>query len=401
MIIHPKIRGFICTTAHPEGCYKAVEEQINYVKSKGKYAGPKNVLVIGGSTGYGLASRIEATFGAGAKTIGVFFEKEADEKRTASPGWYNSAAFEKIAHRDGHYAKSINGDAFSQAIKEKTAELIRQDLGEVDLIIYSLASPRRTHPVTGQIFSSVLKPIGKSFMGKTVDAFRGEVKNVTIEPATEEEVANTVAVMGGEDWEMWIDYLAKENLLAEGVKTVAYSYIGPELTHAIYKNGTIGKAKDDLKATSDKLTQKLKSLNGEAIISVDKAVVTQASAAIPVVPLYISLLFKIMKELGTHEGCIEQIDRLFREYLYTAQSKPRDEEGFIRIDDWEMRKEVQQKIAELWPQITTENLSQLTDVKGYCDDFYRLFGFNISGVNYDAEVDPVVKIESIGNDTIA
>lgn len=401
MIIQPKIRGFICTTAHPEGCYKAVEEQINYVKSKGKYAGPKNVLVIGASTGYGLASRIEATFGAGAKTIGVFFEKEADEKRTASPGWYNSAAFEKIAHSDGHYAKSINGDAFSQDIKEKTAALIRQDLGKVDLIIYSLASPRRIHPVTGQTFSSALKPIGKSFTGKTVDAFRGEVKDVTIEPATEEEVVNTVAVMGGEDWEMWIDYLAEQNLLADGVTTVAYSYIGPALTHAIYKNGTIGKAKDHLKETSDKLTQKLKALNGEAIISVDKAVVTQASAAIPVVPLYISLLFKIMKALGTHEGCIEQIDRLFREHLYAAQPKSRDAEGYIRIDDWEMRKEVQEKIAELWPQITTENLSQLTDIKGYCDDFYRLFGFNISGVNYDVDVDPVVKIESIGSDTVA
>ena len=395
MIIQPKIRGFICTTAHPEGCFKAVLEQINYVKSKGQFKGPKNVLVIGASTGYGLASRIAATFGAGAKTIGVFFEKEADEKRTASPGWYNSAAFETLAHRDGHYAKSINGDAFSKEIKERTAALIRNDLKQVDLIIYSLASPRRTHPVSGETFSSVLKPIGHAFSGKTVDAFRGEVKEVTIEPATNEEIANTVAVMGGEDWEMWMDYLEKENLLAEGVTTVAYSYLGPELTYAIYKEGTIGKAKEDLKKSADKLNQKLKARHGQAVVSVDKAVVTQASAAIPVVPLYISLLFKIMKEQGTHEGCIEQAYRLFKHHLYAAHPPARDNEGYIRVDDLEMQTAVQQKIAALWPTITTENLAQLTDIKGYCDDFYRLFGFNLEGINYEADVNPVVKIESI------
>lgn len=395
MIIQPKIRGFICTTAHPRGCFKAVEEQIDYVKGKDRINGPKNVLVIGASTGYGLASRIVSTFGAHAKTIGVFFEKEADEKRTASPGWYNSAAFEKIAHREGYYAKSINGDAFSQAIKEQTAALIRKDLQQIDLIIYSLASPRRTDPITGNVYSSVLKPIGKPFVGKTVDAFRGEVKDVSIEPATEEEIANTVAVMGGEDWEMWIDFLAKENLLAKEVKTVAYSYLGPVLTHAIYKEGTIGKAKEHLKMTADKLNQKLKKLNGEAIVSVDKAVVTQASAAIPVVPLYISILFKIMKELGTHEGCIEQIYRLFKDHLYALDNAERDEEGYIRIDDLEMQQRVQEKIAEIWPKITTENLSKLTDVKGYCDEFYRLFGFNLPGIDYAADVDPMVKIESL------
>lgn len=396
MIIEPKIRGFICTTAHPVGCQVAVEEQIEYVGSKKPISGPKNVLVIGASTGYGLASRIVATFGAGAKTIGVFFEKEADEKRTASPGWYNSAAFEKIAHRDGYYAKSINGDAFSQEIKERTAALIQEDLKKIDLVVYSLASPRRVHPMTGKVHSSALKPIGQAFSGKTVDAFKGEVKDVTIEPANEEEVANTIAVMGGEDWEMWIDFLAKQNLLANGVVTVAYSYLGPELTHAIYKNGTIGKAKDDLRVTSDKLNQKLKSLlNGQAVISVDKAVVTQASAAIPVVPLYISLLFKIMKEKGTHEGCIEQIYRLFHDYLYSAHPKQRDAEGYIRIDDLEMQKDVQQKIAELWPQITSDNLASLTDIKGYRDDFYRLFGFNLPGVDYSADVNPMVKIDSI------
>lgn len=395
MIIQPKVRGFICTTAHPIGCEKAVGEQIAYVRAKGGFSGPKNVLVIGASTGYGLASRIVATFGAGAKTIGVFYEKEADDKRTASPGWYNSAAFEKFAHQEGQYAKSINGDAFSQEVKERTAALIRNDLKQVDLVIYSLASPRRVHPVTGQVFSSALKPIGKPFSGKTVDAFRGEVKDVVIEPASDEEVTNTIAVMGGEDWEMWIDFLSKEGLLANGATTVAYSYIGPELTHAIYKNGTIGKAKDDLKASADKLNKKLSAIGGQAIISVDKAVVTQASAAIPVVPLYISLLFKIMKENGTHEGCIEQIYRLFHDHLYAADAAVRDADGFIRIDDLEMRNDIQQKIAALWPTITSENLAALTDIEGYRDDFYKLFGFNFPGIDYAAEVDPVVRIESI------
>lgn len=395
MIIQPKVRGFICTTAHPAGCAKAVLQQIQYVKSKGHFEGPKNVLVIGASTGYGLASRIVASFGAGAKTIGVFFEKEADEKRTATAGWYNSAAFEEYAHQDGLYAKSINGDAFSTDIKEKTAALIRQDLGKVDLIVYSLASPRRTHPVSGKTFSSVLKPFGKTFSSKTVDAFRGEVKDVHIDPANEEEAANTIAVMGGEDWEMWIDYLAKEDLLADGIATVAYTYIGPELTFPIYKNGTIGKAKEHLKQTSDKLNEKLKSLNGQAVVSVDKAVVTQASSAIPVVPLYISILFKLMKEKGNHEGCIEQIERLFRDHLYSKSAPARDLEGYIRIDDLEMSPDIQQAVTEIWPQVTTENVEALTDIAGYRNDFYQLFGFNLPGIDYDKEIDPVVKIASL------
>lgn len=401
MIIQPKIRGFICTTAHPAGCDQVVLQQIKYVKSKGQYHGPKNVLVIGASTGYGLASRIAATFGTGAKTIGVFFEKEADDKRTASPGWYNTAAFEKYAYQDGLYAKSINGDAFSNEIKQRTAELIRKDLGKVDLIIYSLASPRRIHPDTAEVFSSTLKPIGKSFTGKSIDAFRAEVKEVTIEPANQTDVENTIAVMGGEDWQMWIDYLASENLLAEGVKTVAYSYIGPELTHAIYKEGTIGKAKEDLKKTADALSEKLKPLHGEAIISVDKAVVTQASAAIPVVPLYISILFKVMKEKGTHEGCIEQIQRLMHDYLYAANPPKRDAEGYIRLDDLEMQQDVQRKVEEIWPTVTSENLLEKTDVNGYRDEFYHLFGFNIPGINYEADIDPVVKIPSIDSDKVA
>lgn len=396
MLIQPKIRGFICTTAHPVGCAKAVNDQIQVVKTNGKFNGPKRVLVIGASTGYGLASRIVASFGAGAATMGVFFEKEADDKRTASPGWYNSAAFEAAALAEGLYAKSFNGDAFSNAMKQEVADQIRKDWGQVDMVVYSLASPRRTHPDTGETFSSVLKPIGAPFHGKTVDAFRNEVKDVTIEPATPEEVANTVAVMGGDDWERWIDFLMKENLLAPKAITVAYTYLGPALTHAIYMNGTIGRAKADLKATSDRLHTKLAAaLGGQAVISVDKAVVTQASAAIPVVPLYIAILFKLMKQQGTHEGCIEQIDRLFREHLYTAHPKARDAEGYIRVDDLEMKPELQKAIEVLWPQVTTENLMTLTDVQGYCDDFYRLFGFNLAGVDYEQPVNPVVMIPSL------
>lgn len=395
MIIEPKIRGFICTTAHPVGCRAAVQAQIQATKSQGPFKGPQRVLVIGASTGYGLASRIVSTFGAGAKTMGVFFEKEADEKRTASPGWYNSAAFEEAALAEGHYAKSFNGDAFSNEMKERVAEQIRQDWGQVDLVVYSLASPRRTHPDTGETFSSVLKPIGQSFQGKTVDAFKKEVKDVVIEPANEAEVAHTVAVMGGDDWERWIDYLASENLLAPNFKTVAYSYLGPRLTHAVYKDGTIGRAKSDLKASADRMTAKLGAVQGVALVSVDKAVVTQASAAIPVVPLYISILFKLMKENGTHEGCIEQMDRLFREYLYAAQPKAKDAEGYIRVDDLEMKPDVQAAIEKIWPTVTTENLQTLTDVDGYCDDFYRLFGFNLPGVDYTQPVNPAVDIPSL------
>ena len=395
MIIQPKIRGFICTTAHPEGCAKNVTEQVDYVAGKGRFSGPKNVLVIGASTGYGLASAITAMFGANANVIGIFFEKVADDKRTASPGWYNMAAFEELARRQGHYFKGINGDAFSNEIKKQAAELIRRDLKQVDLVIYSLASPRRIHPETGEIFTSSLKPIGKPFTGKTVDAFKGEVKEVTIEPATEKDIEHTVAVMGGDDWERWMDYLLQENLLSNGVKTVAYSYLGPQLTHAIYKEGTIGRAKAHLKATADHLTKKLAGLHGEALVSVQKAVVTQASAAIPVVPLYISILFKVMKEKGLHEGCIEQIYRLFTMYLYASQSAKRDGEGYARLDDWEMRDDVQAAVTSLWPQVTTENLAALTDVEGYRNDFYRLFGFNMEGINYDQEVDPMVEMESV------
>lgn len=394
MLIQPKIRGFICTTAHPAGCHKAVEEQINYVKKQGCFKGPKNVLVIGASTGYGLASRITATFATDAKTIGVFFERPAEDKRTATAGWYNTAAFEKIAHAEKHYAKSINGDAFSDEIKQKTATLIRQDLGQVDLVVYSLASPRRTHPETGQAFSSVLKPIGKAFHGKTVDAFRGEVKEVTIEPATTEEIEHTIAVMGGDDWERWMNFLAKENLLSPNVKTIAYSYLGPALTHDIYKEGTIGKAKAHLLATAHKLNKQLKETGGQALLSVNKALVTQSSAAIPVVPLYISLLYKLMKEQGTHEGCIEQCYRLFKDFLYADHLKL-DEMGQVRIDELEMQDDIQKKIAQLWPQVTTENVMEISDLAGYRKDFYQLFGFELEGVDYNAESDPHIGIPSI------
>ena len=395
MIISPKMRGFISTTAHPVGCSKMVEQQINFIKENGQFKGPKNVLVIGASTGYGLASRIAATFGAGAKTIGVFFEKAAEGNRTASAGWYNSAAFEKFALASNHYAKSINGDAFSKEIKQATAALIRQDLGKIDLIIYSLASPRRIHPDTGAVHSSVLKPIDNTFTNKTVDPLRGEVKEITLEAATPEEIADTVAVMGGEDWQMWMEMLAQENLLADGVTTIAYDYVGPELTHSIYRNGTIGKAKDHLYATAVKLNSILKDLNGQALLSVNKALVTQASAAIPVVPLYISLLYKTMKANGTHEGCIEQINRLFTTEIYPDGSASRVAGARVRMDNYEMNGDIQQQIAALWPTVTTENLEDMTDIKGYRDEFHRLFGFNIAEIDYDLEVDQQVKIPSL------
>lgn len=394
MIIHPKVRGFICTTAHPKGCYSEVAKQVAYVKAKGPIKGPKNALIIGASTGYGLASRIVATFGANAKTIGVFYERASEDGRTASAGWYNSAAFEEIAHHENHYAKSINGDAFSDEIKQQTIDLIQRDLGPIDLIVYSLASPRRVDPKTGKVYTSVLKPIGESYTMKTVDPLRGEVKEITLPSAEQDEIDSTIKVMGGDDWQLWIEALQQHNLLAKDVMTVAYSYIGPELTHAIYKNGTIGKAKDHLHATAQHLTEQLAPLNGKAYISVNKALVTQASAAIPVVPLYMSLLFKQMKQKGTHEGCIEQMERLFKNFLY-AEQIPLDEQGLIRIDDWEMQPEIQAKVKALWHEVNTENLRQLTDVAGYQDDFYRLFGFNQAEIDYDQDVDPNVSIASI------
>ncbi|AOC97362.1 Putative reductase [Flavobacterium anhuiense] len=395
MIIEPRMRGFICLTAHPTGAEQNVKNQIEYVKSKGEIAGAKKVLVIGASTGFGLASRITSAFGSGASTIGVFFEKPPVEGKTASPGWYNSAAFEKEAHKAGLYAKSINGDAFSNEIKRETLDLIKADLGQVDLVIYSLASPVRTNPNTGVTHRSVLKPIGQTFTNKTVDFHTGKVSDVSIAPANEEDIENTVAVMGGEDWAMWIEALKAENLLAEGATTVAYSYIGPALTEAVYRKGTIGRAKDHLEATAFTIGDSLKSIGGKAYVSVNKALVTQASSAIPVIPLYISLLYKIMKEEGIHEGCIEQIQRLFQDRLYTGSEVPVDEKGRIRIDDWEMREDVQEKVAKLWLEATTETLPEIGDLAGYRNDFLNLFGFEVPGVDYNADTNEVVEIESI------
>lgn len=395
MIIEPRMRGFICLTAHPKGSEQNVKNQIEYIKSKGPIDGAKKVLVIGASTGFGLASRITSAFGSDAATIGVFFEKPPVEGKTASPGWYNSAAFETEAHKAGLYAKSINGDAFSNEIKRQTLDLIKADLGQVDLIIYSLASPVRQHPVTGVLHRSVLKPIGQTFTNKTVDFHTGNVTEVSIAPANEEDIANTIAVMGGEDWTMWIDALKAENLLADGATTVAYSYIGPSLTEAVYRKGTIGRAKDDLEATAFSITDSLKSIGGKAYVSVNKALVTQASSAIPVIPLYISLLYKIMKEQGIHEGCIEQIQRLFKDRLYSGSDVPVDEKGRIRIDDWEMREDVQAKVAELWLEATTETLPAIGDLAGYRSDFLNLFGFEFEGVDYKADTNEVVEIESI------
>lgn len=395
MIIEPRMRGFICLTAHPKGCEQNVKNQIEYVKSKGKINGPKRVLVIGASTGFGLASRITSAFGSDAATIGVFFEKEPSEGKTASPGWYNSAAFEMEAQKAGLYAKSINGDAFSNQVKQQTIDMIKADLGQVDLIIYSLASPVRQHPVTGVLHRSTLKPIGSTFTNKTVDFHTGNVTTVSIEPANEEDIANTVVVMGGEDWSMWMDALKGAGVLAEGATTIAYSYIGPEVTEAVYRKGTIGRAKDHLEATAFEITEKLKDINGKGYVSVNKALVTQASSAIPVIPLYISLLYKIMKAEGIHEGCIEQIQRLYAERLYTGNAVPTDDKGRIRIDDWEMRADVQEKIAKLWGESTTETLVELGDLAGYKQDFLNLFGFGFEGVDYEADTNEMVMVPSI------
>ncbi len=395
MIIEPRMRGFICLTSHPKGCEKNVLNQIDYVKSKGKIAGAKKVLVIGASTGFGLASRITSAFGSDAATIGVFFEKAPAEGKTASPGYYNSLAFEAAAKEAGLYAKSINGDAFSNEVKAQTIDLIKSDLGQVDLVIYSLASPVRQHPVTGVLHRSVLKPIGDTFTDKTVDFHTGIVSEVTITPCNEEDIANTVEVMGGEDWAMWMDALLNAGVLADGAMTVAYSYIGPKVTEPVYRKGTIGMAKDHLEATAFKITDDLAKIGGKAFVSVNKALVTQASSAIPVIPLYISLLYKIMKAKGTHEGCIEQIQRLFSARLYTNGSIPVDEKGRIRIDDWEMDEVVQKEVAELWKGATTENLPSIGDLNGYKSDFLNLFGFGIDGVDYAAEANELVEIPGL------
>ncbi len=391
MIIQPKIRGFICTTAHPVGCEKSIQEQIGYVKTHPAIkGGSKKVLVIGASTGYGLASRIVAAFGCRAATIGVFFERPSESKRTATAGWYNSVAFEKLAKREGLYARSVNGDAFSDDIKKQVVDIIKRDLGSVDCVIYSLASPRRVHPKTGELTKSVLKPKGAPYTNKSIDFETGEVLPVTLPSASEDEIRQTVAVMGGEDWEMWIDILRENNVLAPNALTVAYSYIGPEITRSVYRNGTIGAAKDHLEATAKKMDSKLKSTGGRAFVSVNKALVTQSSSAIPFIPLYFILLNKVMKKCGTYEGCIEQIYRLFSQRLFTGKTILVDEEGRIRIDDLEMAEDVQKEVNGLWQKVNTQNVKELADVEGYHQDFLRLFGFEFNGVDYSADVNPEV-----------
>lgn len=394
MIIKPKTRGFICTTTHPTGCEANVKEQIARVKADGAVAnGPKKVLVIGASTGYGLASRITAAFGSGAATLGVFLEKPATEKKPGSAGWYNSGAFEKAAHDEGLYAKSINGDAFSHEMRAKAIKMIKADLGQVDLVVYSLASPVRKLPDSGEVVRSVLKPIGNTYKATALDTSKDIIIDAEIEPASEEEVQNTVTVMGGEDWELWMAALKAAGVLAEGVKTVSYSYIGTDITWPIYWHGALGKAKEDMDRAAGDLRNSLADINGSANVAVLKSVVTQASAAIPVMPLYIAMGFKVMKELNIHEGCIEQINRMFRSQLYKEGGADLDETARIRMDDWELRDDVQNQVKALWPQVTNENIFELTDYQGYKDDFLKLFGFGLDGVDYEADVDTLIGFE--------
>ena len=395
MIIKPRVRGFMCITTHPGGCEENVRQQMEYVEARGALQnGPKKVLIIGASTGYGLASRITAAFGCGAGTLGIFFEKEGTDRKPGSAGWYNSAAFHKFAEQEGLYAKSINGDAFSTEIKQLAIDTIKEDLGQVDLVIYSLAAPRRQHPVTGEVHTSTLKPIGKDINMRGINTDKEEIQEMSVPAATEEEIANTVAVMGGEDWQMWIEALAAAGVLANGCKTTAYTYLGAELTWDIYWNGTIGAAKKDLDQKASAIQQIMEPLGGEARVSVLKAVVTQASSAIPVMPLYLALLFKVMKESGTHEGCIEQIDLLFRESLY-GNSPVIDEEGRWRADYKELDPEIQSKVSALWDQVTTETIPELTDFAGYKKEFLQLFGFEVDGIDYEQEVNPEVTISRL------
>jgi len=394
MIVEPKVRGFICTTAHPLGCAASVNHQIAYVKNKDAFEGPKNVLIIGASTGYGLATRIVSMVGCCANTLGVFYERESNGKRTATAGWYNTATFELAATEAGLYASSINGDAFSHEIKDQTIEKIKEEMGKIDLVVYSLAAPRRIDPDTGEKYGSVLKPIGQSYTNKSIDVMQGQITEATIEPATEEEIENTIKVMGGEDWELWIKKLIQADVLAEGVKTIAYSYIGPDITLAMYREGTIGRAKEHLEHTATKLTELLKDLKGVAYVTVAKALVTQASAAIPIVPLYIGALYKVMKAKGTHEGCIEQIYRLFKDFLYAEKVKT-DDKGRIRTDDYEMEADVQQDAIALFDQVTTDTLQQVLDIQSYQDEFFKLFGFGFDEVDYEQDVEVKVDIPSI------
>ena len=395
MIIKPRVRGFICVTAHPLGCEANVKEQIDYVAARGPIiSGPKKVLVIGASTGYGLAARITSAFACGADTLGVCFEKAGSATKPGTAGWYNTAAFEQFATAAGRYAKDINGDAFSDEIKQRTIDAIKKDLGQVDLVVYSLASPRRTHPKTGEVYNSTLKPIGKSVTLRTINTDKEIVEEISLPPATQSEIDNTVAVMGGEDWQMWIDALLDANVLAPGAKTTAFTYVGKQITQDIYWNGSIGAAKKDLDRKCLAIREKLAKTGGDARVSVLKAVVTQASSAIPMMPLYLSLLFKVMKERGTHGGCIEQVYGLFKDSLY-GSGPHLDEAGRLRADLKELDDAVQGRVQELWPKVTTENLHALTDFDGYKREFLRLFGFGIERVDYEADVSPDVPVRNL------
>ena len=391
MIVEPKVKGFICTTAHPAGCKESVRRQIAYCKEKGMVEGPKKVLVIGSSTGYGLASRIAVTYGYGADTIGVAFERESNGRRTATAGWYNTKAFEEFAKEDGYYAKSFNGDGFSEEMKNQVIETIRKDFGKVDMVVYSMAAPRRTMP-DGTTVSSVLKTVGKELTNKTIDLRNNEIKDVTVPVANEEEIENTVKVMGGEDWEAWIQALVDADVLSDNAVTLAYSYIGPEITYPIYKEGSIGQAKKHLYQTADELNEEVDGLL--AYVSVNKAVVTQSSAAIPIVPLYLSLLFKVMKEKGLHEDCIKQMYRLVHDRL-CCKEIPTDQNRLIRVDDYEMKPEVQEAVAKLWDKVSKDNIKEIADLDGYWDEFYEIFGFGIDGVDYDADVAIQIPIPSL------
>jgi len=392
MIIKPRV---MCITAHPIGCAANVQRQVDYVKANGEiHEGPKKILVIGASTGYGLASRITSAFGSGAATLGIFFEREGTDKKTASAGWYNSAAFHKIAEAEGLYAKSINGDAFSNDIKARTIATIKEDLGQVDLVVYSLASPRRTDPETGEVYSSTLKPIGKDITIRGINTDKKTVEEISVPAATEEEIAGSVKVMGGEDWQLWIEALSEAGVLAEGAKTTAYTYLGAEPTWDIYWNGTIGAAKKDLDEKAKIIREGLAIIGGDARVSVLKAVVTQASSAIPVMPLYLSMLFKIMQAEGSHEGCIEQVGLLFKESLYGDNPKI-DEDGRFRADYKELAPHVQQQVSDLWPKVESDNIDELTDFKAYQIEFLQLFGFEMPGVDYAAEVDQEVPIANL------
>ena len=394
MVIQPKVRGFLCTTTHPTGCLENVRRQVSHVQGKGEITdGPKRVLVLGASTGYGLSSRVTAAFGSRAATIGVFFEKPGSQRKPGTAGWYNSAAFHQLAEEAGLYAKSLNGDAFSDEMKARVIDLIKADLGQVDLVVYSLAAPRRTHPKTGEIFNSTLKPIGRATTQKGVNTDKETIQDFHLEPATQEEIDHTVAVMGGEDWEMWITALAEAGVLAEGVKTTAYTYIGEKMTWDIYWHGTIGAAKQDLDRRVKGIRERLAPLGGDARVSVLKAVVTQASAAIPAMPIYLAILFKVMKARGVHEGCIEQIDRLFRDRLYGNGDL--DDEGRLRVDQLELEPAVQAEVAGIWDQIDTDNLKLLADFEGYRREFLQLFGFGVDGVDYAADVDPDIAISAL------